>query len=84
MTADAWKGGFAKTMQAVLDYLNDASDSTCVWLDMFAVNQHPDTNPAQNKADVAAFKDVLKASEAGTIVVVDIVKCSPAGRLWCL
>jgi hypothetical protein len=64
-------------MQSVLSYLSDASDSTLVWLDILAVNQHggpegTDESRAQNKADVAAFKLVLKASEAGTIVVVDV------------
>ena len=72
-----------KTMQTVLDYLSDASDSTFVWLDIFAVNQHPDTNLAQNQADVAAFKLVLGVCEAGTIVIVDL-RCSPALRAWCL
>jgi len=74
-------------MQGVLDYLSDASDSTLVWLDIFAVNQHPDTNLAQNKADVDAFKLVLEACEAGTIVVVDLNDArasSPALRAWCL
>ena len=73
-----------KTMQTVLSYLRDASDSTFVWLDIFAVNQHHDTNPAQNQADVAAFKLVLEICEAGTIVVVDLENCSPALRAWCL
>ena len=80
-------------MQNVLSYLRDASDATLVWLDIFAVNQHGGPDPegtlesrAQNKADVDAFKLVLKASEAGTIVVVDVrdVKSSPAHRSWCL
>ena len=64
-------------MQSVLSYLSDASDSTLVWLDILAVNQHGGPqgtakSRAQNQADVAAFKRVLKASEAGTIVVVDV------------
>ena len=71
-------------METVLSYLRDASDSTFVWLDIFAVNQHHDTNLAQNQADVAAFKLVLEMCEAGTIVVVDLVKCPPSWRAWCL
>jgi len=78
-------------MQNVLSYLRDASDATLVWLDIFAVNQHggPEgtvESRAQNKADVDAFKLVLKASEAGTIVVVDVrdENSSPARRSWCL
>ena len=88
---DAWKGGFAKTMQNVLSYLSDASDSTLVWLDILAVNQHggPEgsiESRAQNKADVGSFKGVLKVAEAGTIVVLDVIdeKTSPAFRSWCL
>ena len=60
----------AAVAAAVVNYLRDASDSTFVWLDIFAVNQHHDTNLAQNQADVAAFKLVLEMCEAGTIVVV--------------
>ena len=58
-------------MQNVLSYLRDASDSTLVWLDIFAVNQHggPEgtvESRAQNKADVDAFKLVLKTADGTT------------------
>ena len=49
-----------------------------------AINQHGDTNAAQNKADVRAFTSVLKQCSAGTIVVVDMARCNPATRSWCI
>ena len=80
----AWDGGFKKLMDAILHFLREASRGTRVWIDCVAVNQHQDTNPDQNKEDVAAFEDVIKTTKAGTIVVVDSERCSPASRVWCL
>ena len=53
-----------------------------MWIDCVAINQHGDTNRAQNTADVSAFKAVLKQCTADTIVVVDMPRCNPAGRSW--
>ena len=36
------------------------------------------------QADVASFVETLKVCSAGTIAVVDIAWCNPAGRGWCL
>ena len=42
---------------------------------------------AQNRDDVASFKDVLSLCTSGTLVVVDndsIKAVNPANRIWCL
>ena len=62
----------------------DAPEDTAVWIDIFAINQHADTCPDINKADVAAFEDTIKICTSGTIVVIDMKICSPATRAWCL
>jgi hypothetical protein len=80
----AWKSPMVKLIDTVLDFLRDASDDTCVWIDVLAINQHSDTKPEMNKADVAAFEQTLKICTAGTIVIVDMLTCSPATRGWCL
>ena len=80
----AWKGSFYKLLTEVIQFLRHASLDTKVWIDIFAVNQHSDTSPEQNKADVDAFAFVLQLCQAGTIGVVDALKCSPATRAWCL
>ncbi|PNH10193.1 WD repeat domain-containing protein [Tetrabaena socialis] len=36
------------------------------------------------KCDVAAFKDVVRASTGGTLVVMDMRSCNPATRAWCV
>jgi hypothetical protein len=66
----------------VRDFLGDASFTTSVWIDIFAVNQHSEICPEQTKADVDAFEDVIKASKLGTIVVFDFGRCNPATRAW--
>ena len=80
----AWKSPLVKLIDTVLDFLRDAPDDTCVWIDVLAINQHRDTRPEVNKADVAAFEHTLKICIAGTIVIVDMLTCSPATRSWCL
>ena len=79
----AWKGTFEQLEYTVLTFLRNASEGTCVWIDIIAVNQHGDICPQINKADVASFESTLKACK-GTIVVVDLIKCNPASRGWCL
>ena len=66
-----------------MNFLRNAAEDTCVWIDIIAVNQHGDICPQINKADVASFESTLKACK-GTIVVVDLIKCNPASRGWCL
>ncbi len=78
----AWKGTFSKLVETVFAFLSNASDETRVWIDCIAINQHGDTCPEQNAADVSAFETVLQSCKAGTIVVVDLDKCNPASRAW--
>ncbi|GAX72581.1 hypothetical protein CEUSTIGMA_g37.t1 [Chlamydomonas eustigma] len=80
----AWNGAWTKLVDTVENYLMSASDTTCVWIDCVAINQHSDTNKAQNQADVAAFENVLKVCTGGTIVVIDMPRCNPATRSWCM
>ena len=80
----AWKGRFAQLVRAVKQHLRNAPDHTRVWIDCFAVNQHQDTMPDANKADVASFEATIKQCHGGTIVVVDMKLCNPASRGWCL
>ena len=80
----AWKGRFARLVKAVKNHLRNAPDHTRVWIDCFAVNQHQDTMPDVNKADVASFDATIQQCRGGTIVVVDMERCNPASRGWCL
>ncbi len=75
---------FAKLLDTVFSFLRNAPEETTVWVDVVAINQHQDTRPDANAADVAAFERTLKICTAGTIVVVDMPTCSPASRAWCL
>ena len=84
MIPTAWKGSFKTLLGGIFSFLSDASENTIVWLDCIGVNQHEDTNLAENKADVEAFEEVIKTSKGGTIVVVDFERCNPATRAWCL
>ena len=79
----AWKGTVQKLINTTANVLRNASDHTRVWIDCVAINQHRDTCPEINKADVASFERTIVACK-GTIVVVDMVKCNPATRGWCL
>ena len=81
----AWKAPAELLFSRIDDFLGDADDSTRVWVDCFAVNQHGDDEAGrkQNKEDVGAFEDVVVASEGGTMVVVDI-RFNPATRGWCI
>ncbi|KAK3275914.1 hypothetical protein CYMTET_15983, partial [Cymbomonas tetramitiformis] len=79
----AWKGAFATLFNRVLEFLVSASDTTRVWVDVFAVNQHREALHQQNRQDVMAFEDVVKHC-VGTIVVVDIKRVNPAMRAWCV
>lgn len=87
----AWKGGFSKLCKEIYAHMkkHELSEEIIVWLDVLAVNQHggPDGNDfsrEQNRADVAAFQDVLKTCMGGTVVVCDFAKCDTTTRCWCL
>ena len=57
----AWRGSFAKLVATVEGFLRNAPVETLVWIDCFAVNQHPETCLAVNQQDVASF-EVLATS----------------------
>lgn len=78
----AWGMPLGLLRRTVEGFLTDSNpDTTYVWVDFLAVNQHFDR--AENAQDVAAFKDVLLASQSGTIVVMDAFG-EPAKRAWCI
>ena len=79
----AWKGTVQKLINTTANALRNASDNTCVWIDFIAVNQHSEKCREINKEDVASFERTLERCE-GTIVAVDMAKCNPATRGWCL
>ncbi|KXZ53003.1 hypothetical protein GPECTOR_8g372 [Gonium pectorale] len=66
----------------VFEFLASADEGTRIWLDVLAVCQHED-NPA-HKHDIAAFADVVAACSGGTLVVMDLTRCNPATRAWCV
>jgi hypothetical protein len=78
----AWMSTVAKLLGTIEAFLADAGDSVCVWLDFCAINQHDEF--AQNKEDVNSFEACLKQCKGGTLVVVDVLRCNPATRGWCL
>lgn len=82
----AWNAPIRLLFDRVVDFLGSADDTTRVWIDILAVNQHSGegVDHNQNKEDVAAFDDVLQVCSGGTIVVVDMQFCNPATRGWCL
>lgn len=56
----AWKGSFVLLVNTVTTFLRNASYDTAVWIDCCAVNQHRDTCPDQNKADVDSFEATIQ------------------------
>ncbi|EFJ51825.1 hypothetical protein VOLCADRAFT_87388 [Volvox carteri f. nagariensis] len=78
----AWSNSIELLFRKVFDFLASADDSTRVWLDVLAVCQH-ESNPA-HKADIAAFADVVAACSGGTLVVMDLTRCNPSTRAWCV
>ena len=57
----AWRGSFEKLVAAVEGPLRNAPVGTVVWVDCFAVNQHPETCLAVNQQGVVSF-EVLATS----------------------
>ncbi|KAG2427876.1 hypothetical protein HXX76_012196 [Chlamydomonas incerta] len=78
----AWKNSLALLLDYLDSFLAAAADTTAVWIDILAVNQHEKTQ--QQKHDIGAFSDVVAACGAGTIVVLDIANCNPSTRGWCI
>ncbi|PNH11034.1 WD repeat domain-containing protein [Tetrabaena socialis] len=78
----AWKNKITLLLEHVLDFLLDADESTAVWIDILAVNQH---SALETQADccMQAFRDVVGVT-VGTIVVMDVAICNPATRAWCI
>ncbi|KAG2452669.1 hypothetical protein HYH02_002902 [Chlamydomonas schloesseri] len=78
----AWKNSLALLLDYLDSFLAAAADTTAVWIDILAVNQHEKTE--QQKHDIGAFSAVVAACSAGTIVVLDIANCNPSTRGWCI
>eukprot|EP00854_Cymbomonas_tetramitiformis_P002842 gene2842-3640_t len=85
-----WGADFAKLVARLGERLDDADpERVHVWIDVFAVNQHGGT-----AADLERLQDCLRASEAGTLLVMDelrvpgddgsVIDLVPLKRLWCV
>eukprot|EP00798_Chlamydomonas_sp_ICE-L_P032103 gene32103-16616_t len=75
----AWNSSVSKLFDSIEGFLWSAADTTCVWLDFVAINQHIDSDtsrPTPTNAAltdfVSAFSTVLETCRGGTIVVVDV------------
>ncbi len=56
----AWGNPFAHVVQCVCDHLSGALDSTRVWIDIAAVNQHP---TEQQQDDLANLRNAIFKSK---------------------
>ncbi|KAG2452109.1 hypothetical protein HYH02_003143 [Chlamydomonas schloesseri] len=80
----AWSNSIELLFSKVFEFLSSASDEdTRVWLDVLAVCQHEDRQP-EHRNDIGAFPDVVKACSSGTLVIMDLSRCNPASRAWCV
>ncbi|KAG2423194.1 hypothetical protein HXX76_010962 [Chlamydomonas incerta] len=80
----AWSNSIELLFSKVFEFLSSASDDdTRVWLDVLAVCQHEDRQP-EHRNDIGAFPDVVKACSSGTLVIMDLSRCNPASRAWCV
>ncbi|PNW74724.1 hypothetical protein CHLRE_12g512750v5 [Chlamydomonas reinhardtii] len=75
----AWGNPFAHLVQCVCDHLSGALDSTKVWIDIAAVNQHP---TEQQQDDLANLRNAIYKSKA-TLMCLDVTG-APLKRVWCL
>ncbi|KXZ56037.1 hypothetical protein GPECTOR_2g1589 [Gonium pectorale] len=75
----AWSNPFAHLVQSVCDHLSGALDSTKVWIDIAAVNQHP---TEQQQDDLANLRNAISKSKA-TLMCLDVTG-APLKRVWCL
>lgn len=78
----AWRNRVVLLFDQVLAFLSAASETTCIWVDIICVNQHEEV-PA-HRHDIAAFADVVRVCNGGTIVVMDVQATNPATRGWCI
>lgn len=80
----AWRGRFSVMVQTVEDFLKarKCPDTTRVWIDVVAVNQHTATR--QHGADLSSVRSVLQVTSGGTIAVVDVKMVDPVQRAWCV
>ncbi|GFR45284.1 hypothetical protein Agub_g6392, partial [Astrephomene gubernaculifera] len=76
-----WDSPFHYLVRSVRDYLSGAvPGEVYVWLDIFAVNQHPGQ---EQQDDMAQLKNAITIASGGTLVVLDH-EAGPLGRVWCL
>ncbi|GIL47581.1 hypothetical protein Vafri_4369 [Volvox africanus] len=75
----AWGNPFAHLVQCVCDHLSGALESTKVWIDIAAVNQHPSD---QQQDDLANLRNAIYKSKA-TLMCLDVTG-APLKRVWCL
>eukprot|EP00854_Cymbomonas_tetramitiformis_P019290 gene19290-23059_t len=89
-----WGGAFTKLVARVVETLEDADpELVYVWVDIFAISQHGGMGGAMG-ADLKRLQDCLRASEAGTLLVMDeleetqddgtVLKLVPLKRAWCV
>ncbi|GLI70609.1 hypothetical protein VaNZ11_015539, partial [Volvox africanus] len=76
-----WDSPFHYLVRSVRDYLSGAvPGEVYVWLDIFAVNQHPGK---EQDDDLAQLSNAITNASGGTLVVLDS-QAGPLGRVWCL
>ncbi|GLC68369.1 hypothetical protein PLESTF_000683700 [Pleodorina starrii] len=75
----AWGNPFSHLVQCVCDHLSGALDTTRVWIDIAAVNQHP---TEQQQDDLANLRNAIYKSKA-TLMCLDVTG-APLKRVWCL
>ncbi|GLC35175.1 hypothetical protein PLESTB_000562600 [Pleodorina starrii] len=76
-----WDSSFHYMVRSVRDYLSGAvPGEVYVWLDIFAVNQHPG---AGHDSDLAQLNRAIVSASGGTLVVLDN-QAGPLARVWCL
>ena len=83
----AWNSSVEKLFDAVFDFLKNAPEEEKVWLDFVAIGQNVNPSMGRNLAlqsFISVFQSVVETCKAGTIVVIDMARCSPATRAWCL
>ncbi len=74
----AWSNPFSHLVQCVCDHLSGALDTTKVWIDIAAVNQHPSE---QQQDDLANLRNAIHMSKVRTEGCVHRLGFSP---LWLL
>ncbi|KAG2484060.1 hypothetical protein HYH03_017080 [Edaphochlamys debaryana] len=76
-----WDSPFHYMVRSVRDHPSGAVPSEVyVWVDIFAVNQHPGQ---EQDDDLAQLNTAITNASGGTLVVLDH-QAGPLGRVWCL